>query len=120
RLAKTITTGYMTGYLRNYFQYIFISFVLLIVFALFKLNAFSFNLADDTPVGIFQWILAITFIIAGITMIMANSRLTVIVLNGYIGFSIALFFVLFRTTDLSSTQIIVASLTPTPFLLVIL
>src|SRR5690625_3246349 len=73
RLAKTITTGYMTGYLRNYFQYIFISFVLLIGFALFKLNAFSFNLADDTPVGIFQWILAITIIIAGITMIMANS-----------------------------------------------
>src|SRR5690625_2242549 len=72
RLAKTITTGYMTGYLRNYFQYIFISFVLLIGFALFKLNAFSFNLADDTPVGIFQWILAITIIIAGITMIMPS------------------------------------------------
>src|SRR5699024_11686514 len=96
RLAKTITTGYTTGYLRNYFQYIFISFVLLIVFALFKLNAFSFKLTDDTPVGIFQWILAITIIIAGITLFMAYARLAVIDIFGYIGFSLDLFFVLFN------------------------
>src|SRR5690625_5744789 len=109
----------MTGYLRNYFQYIFISFVLLIGFALFKLNAFSFNLADDTPVGIFQWILAITIIIAGITMIMANSRLTVIVINGYIVFSIALFFVIFREPDLVFPQTVVETLPSALFFLVL-
>src|SRR5699024_8001589 len=83
RLAKTITTGYMTGYLRKYFLYIFLSFVLLIVFVLFKLNAFSFNLADDPPVCIVQWILVITFFISCIILIMANSRLAVIVITRY-------------------------------------
>src|SRR5699024_11309897 len=112
-----ITTEFVTAFFRNYFLYIFISFVVLIGFALFKLNAFSFNLADDTSVGIFQWILAITIIIAGITMIMANSLLTVIVINGYIGFSIALFFVIFRAPDLALTQIVVETVTTALFLL---
>src|SRR5699024_6272476 len=111
RLAKTITTGYMTGYLRNYFQYIFISFVLLFGFALFKLNAFSFNLAYATSVGIFHWILAITTIIASITMNTGNYRLTDIVINGYTGFSIALFFVIFRAPDLALTQLVVDTVT---------
>ena len=119
RLAKTITTKYMTGYLRNYFQYIFVAFVLLIGFALFKLNAFSFSMQGDAPIGIFQWILAITIIIAGITMIATSSRLTAIVINGYIGFTIALFFVLFRAPDLALTQVVIETITTALFLLVL-
>src|SRR5699024_9232431 len=119
RLAKTITTKYMTGYLRNYFQYIFVTFVLLIGFFLFKLNAFSFSMQDDTPIGLFEWILAITIIIAGITMIATSTRLTAIVINGYIGFTIALFFVLFRAPDLALTQVVIETVTTALFLLVL-
>lgn len=117
RLAKNITSTYMTGYLRHYFQYIFITFTLLIGVALIKLNAFSFNLENDTPIGIFQWMIAITIMIAGISMIITSSRLTAIVINGYIGFTIALFFVLFRAPDLALTQVVIETVTTALFLL---
>lgn len=117
RLAKNITTTYMTGYLRHYFQYIFITFTLLIGFALIKLNAFSFSFAGDAPIGIFQWIMAITLMIAGISMMITRSRLTAIVINGYIGFTIALFFVLFRAPDLALTQVVIETVTTALFLL---
>ena len=117
RLAKNITSTYMTGYLRHYFQYIFITFTLLIGVALINLNAFSFNLENDTPIGIFQWMIAITIMIAGISMIITSSRLTAIVINGYIGFTIALFFVLFRAPDLALTQVVIETVTTALFLL---
>src|SRR5699024_6472303 len=117
RLAKNTTSKYMTGYLRHYFQYVFITFTLLVGFIFFKLNAFSFNLAGDKPIGIFEWILAITIIIAGLSMIITSSRLTAIVINGYIGFTIALFFVLFRAPDLALTQVVIETVTTALFLL---
>src|SRR5699024_2578574 len=117
RLATNRTSNYMTGYLRHYFEYVFITFTLLVGFIFFKLNAFSFNLAGDKPIGIFEWILAITIIIAGLSMIITSSRLTAIVINGYIGFTIALFFVLFRAPDLALTQVVIETVTTALFLL---
>lgn len=117
RIAKNMTSKYMTGYLRHYFQYIFITFTLLIGFALFKLNAFSFNLAGDAPIGIFEWILALTIVISGIAIIITSSRLTAIVINGYIGFTIALFFVVFRAPDIALTQVVIETVTTALFLL---
>ena len=117
RLAKNITTFYMTGYLRNYFQYIFITFAFLIGFSLFKLDAFNFSLEGDAPIGIFEWTLAVTIIIAGGTIIFTSSRLTAIIINGYIGFTIAMFFVLFRAPDLALTQLVIETVTTALFLL---
>ncbi len=117
RIAKNITSKYMTGYLRHYFQYIFITFTLLIGFALFKLSAFSFNLDGDAPIGIFEWILALTIVISGIAIIITSSRLTAIVINGYIGFTIALFFVVFRAPDIALTQVVIETVTTALFLL---
>src|SRR5699024_9677794 len=117
RFSKHVTNIYMTGYLRNYFTYIFVTFIILLGGSLVYLDAFSFTLQKDQSIGIYEWILASTIIISGVTVLVAKSRLTAILVNGYIGFAIAMFFVIFRAPDLALTQLVVETVTTALFLL---
>lgn len=115
--ANTITNFYMTGYLRDYIAIVFVFFTVVLSSTLFSLDAFTFTLVGDQPVSIFAWILTTTIAIAGVAILFAQSRLTAIVVNGYIGFAIAMFFVLFRAPDLALTQLVVETVTTALFLL---
>jgi len=117
RISKAITDVYMTGYLRDYFTYIFIFFILLLGGSLYSLDAFQFSIKNDQALGPFEWLLAATIVVAAITILFAKSRLTAIVVNGYIGFAIAMFFVVFRAPDLALTQLVVETVTTALFLL---
>ena len=116
-IAKKITNLYMTGYLKNYLSYIFVFFVILLGGALYFLDAFFFSMEADKAIHPFEWILAGTIIVAGVTILLAKSRLTAILINGYIGFAIAMFFVLFRAPDLALTQLVIETVTTALFLL---
>ena len=50
-------------------------------------------------------------------MLFAKSRMTATLLNGVLGYSIAIFFVIFRAPDLALTQLVVESVTTALFLL---
>lgn len=115
--AKAITNFYMTGYLRNYLVYIFLFFAIGIGGMLFFLDAFTFSTAGDQPIGKLHMILTATIVIAGITILFAKARLTAILVNGYIGFSVAMLFVLFRAPDLALTQLVVETVSTALFLL---
>lgn len=115
--TKAVTNFYMTGFLRDYFAYIFIFFIFLLGGTLVYMDAFTFTLEGDQPVHPFAWILASTIVIAGVTILFASSRLTAILVNGYIGFAIAMFFVIFRAPDLALTQLVVETVTTALFLL---
>lgn len=117
RLAKGITNFYMTGYLRHYVMYIFLFFIIVLGGSLYYLGAFTFSLNNDQPVHPFVWMLASTIVIAGMTIFFAKTRLTAILVNGYIGFAIAMLFVLFRAPDLALTQLVVETVTTALFLL---
>lgn len=117
KMTKSITNFYMTGYLRDYFAYIFIFFVILLGGTFLYLDAFSVSLAGDRPVNFFEWTLAVTIVIAGLAILFVPSRLNAILINGYIGFAIAMFFVLFRAPDLALTQLVVETVTTALFLL---
>src|SRR5699024_9769940 len=115
--ANKITNFYMTGYLRDYMAFIFGFFTVLLLGTSIYLGAFQFTLKGDQAVSVFAWILTSTLIIAGITILFASSRMTAILVNGYIGFEIAMFFVLFRAPDLALTQLVVETVTTALFLL---
>jgi len=116
-VSKSITNLYMTGLLRHYMSYIFIFFSTILGSALFYLGALSFSFAEDQPISLFVWIMTATMVIAGIMIIFSTSRLSAIIINGYIGFSIAMLFVIFRAPDLALTQVIVETITTALFLL---
>lgn len=107
----------MTGLLRDYLVYVFGFFVLTVGGFLFILEAFTFNPTTQAPFRLFEIILALVMSSAGVAMLFAKSRITATLLNGVLGYSIAIFFVVFRAPDLALTQLVVESVTTALFLL---
>ena len=117
RGSSTFTKFYMTGYVRNYLVMIFGFTVLLLVFVMFQTEAINFSLEHASSVGLYEVILAVVMVVAAITTLFANSRLSAIIALGVVGYSISLFFVLFRAPDLALTQLIVETVSVALFLL---
>jgi multicomponent Na+:H+ antiporter subunit A len=115
--AHSITIFYMTGSLRSYLVYIYLFFIALTGGTLFYTGALSIELAGDAPVGIYDGLIVLVMIIAALSILSAKSRLTAILLNGVLGYSIAVVFVLLRAPDLALTQIVVETVTTVLFLL---
>jgi len=115
--ATTLTNFYMSGHLRDYLVYIFGFFLVAVGGSLILLGGFSFDLSNDAPITVNEYILVIVMMVAGISIIFVRSRVTAILLNGVLGYSIALFFVFFRAPDLALTQIVVETVTTALFLL---
>src|SRR5699024_5509469 len=81
------------------------------------LDVFAFSIQNDQPIDAFSWMLAVIIITAGIVVVFAKSRLTAILINVFIGYLIAMLFVLLRAPDLALTQIVVETVTTALFLL---
>lgn len=112
-----VTRGYMTGFLRDYIAYIFGFFIIVVGGFLFYSGAFSMDISTNAPIRFYEVILVTVMAIAAIAMLFAKSRMTATLLNGVLGYSIAIFFVIFRAPDIALTQLVVESVTTVLFLL---
>lgn len=115
--TNAFTRFYMTGFIRDYLVYIFASMILLVGTSIVVKNAFSFDIGKTAPVGIYEVILAIVMVAGAITTLLSRSRLTAIIALGSVGYSLSLFFVLFRAPDLALTQLIIETVSVALFLL---
>ncbi len=116
RSSSLLTNFYMTGDLRNYLSYIFAFFLLAVGGSLWFTGGFSFDMSNDAPIALNEYILVFVMAAACVLMLFVRSRITAILLNGVLGYSIALFFVFFRAPDLALTQIVVETVTTGLFL----
>lgn len=112
-----LTRFYMTGSIRNYLLYIFTFFIVILGTSLSVKGGFSFSLEGNASVGIYEVILAGVIVIGTITSLFAKSRLTSIIALGSVGYTVSLFFVLFRAPDLALTQLSVETVSVALFLL---
>ncbi|MGO4887268.1 Na+/H+ antiporter subunit A [Anaerobacillus sp. MEB173] len=117
RGSNKLTNAYMTGSIRNYLVYIFAFFIIILGGALFTLNAFVINTNDLAPIGIYEAILSLVMVIGTVTILFAKSRLTAIISLGAVGYTLALFFVIFRAPDLALTQLVIETVSVALFLL---
>lgn len=115
--SKGTTKAYMTGFLRNYLVYIYLFFIVITGSFLLFSEAFSFSMSMGAPIRVYEGILAGVMGLAAVAIIFAKSRITAILLNGVLGYAIAIFFVIFRAPDLALTQLVVESVTTALFLL---
>ncbi|WP_088102555.1 Na+/H+ antiporter subunit A [Halalkalibacter urbisdiaboli] len=115
--SHTITASFMRGSIRQYLIYIFSFMVLFIGYMLFKLNAITFTGEGSAPITFHETTLALIMCIAAITVAFARTRLTAIISLGAVGYSLALFFVLFRAPDLALTQMVIETVSTVLFLL---
>jgi multicomponent Na+:H+ antiporter subunit A len=112
-----LTRFYMNGYIRTYLVYIFSFFILILGYTLYKKDAFVIDTANVSSIGFYELILSLLIVVATITILFAKSRLTSIILLGAVGYTVALFFVVFRAPDLALTQLVIETVSVALFLL---
>ncbi|ARB38340.1 Na+/H+ antiporter subunit A [Bacillus subtilis] len=112
-----VTKQYMTGFLRDYLLYIFVGFIILIGGAFAIKGGFSFKTEGMAKIGVYEIILTLVMISATVATVFARSRLTAIIALGVVGYTLALFFVIFRAPDLALTQLVIETISVALFLL---
>ena len=80
-------------------------------------NAFSFDTEHAAPIGIYEVDSITCDGGATVTTVFARSRLTAIIGLGAMGYTLSLFFVIFRAPDLALTQLIIETISVALFLL---
>ncbi|RAS78182.1 Na+/H+ antiporter subunit A [Priestia endophytica] len=108
---------FMTGYVRDYLLYIFTFFAVLLLSTLFVQNAFSINVDDVAPIGLYEVILSLVAVGGAVITVVTKQRLVAIIAAGVVGYTVSLFFVLFRAPDLALTQLVVETISVALFLL---
>ncbi|MDQ0339584.1 multicomponent Na+:H+ antiporter subunit A [Caldalkalibacillus uzonensis] len=117
RFSSRVTRLHMTGFIRDYLAYIFAFFIVILLSALVLLNAFNLEFVHSAPISFYELILSVVMVIAACAIPLAKTRLMAIIAAGVVGYTLALFFVIFRAPDLALTQLIVETVSVTLFLL---
>lgn len=115
--ANRFSALYMTGFIRSYLVYMFGFFTMIVLSTLVLTDAFSFSTADLAPIGFYEIVILIALIAGTVTILFSRSRLTAIIALGAVGYSVALFFVIFRAPDLALTQLVIETISVALFLL---
>ena len=115
--AGKMTNRYMNGSFTAYMGYIYIVFVAIVAGYFVLSDAFAWDYSQDSKIEYYELILVFIMIFAAVAILFVKSRVTGVLLNGVLGYSVAFFFVIFRAPDLALTQLVVESVTTALFLL---
>ena len=108
---------YMTGSMRHYLLYMFSAIVVIVIGTLIVKDAFVFTFEGAAPIRPYGVILIIVLILGTCITLFAKSRLTAIIGLGAVGYTVALFFVIFNAPDLALTQLVIETISVSLFLL---
>jgi multicomponent Na+:H+ antiporter subunit A len=117
RGAFKLTSSYMTGFIRTYLVYIFTFLIGILTVTMIVKDAFVVDTSDLAAIGVYEVLIALVMVVSAVTILFAKSRLTSIIALGAVGYSVALFFVLFRAPDLALTQLVIETVSVALFLL---
>lgn len=115
--SRNITKTYMNGFIRTYLVYIFSFLIFILATTLIYKDAFKLDFSNVAPIRFFEVVLVLIIAVSAITILFAKSRLTSIILLGAVGYTVALFFVIFRAPDLALTQLVIETVSVALFLL---
>ena len=108
---------YMTGHIRTYLIYMFTFIVVITTATLFMQNAFVVDMDSFAPLNAYGIMTAVILIIAVCMVLLAKTRLAAIIALGGVGYSVALFFVIYKAPDLALTQLVIETVSVALFLL---
>ncbi|AHM60096.1 NADH dehydrogenase (quinone) [Flammeovirgaceae bacterium 311] len=120
--AAKITRSIQTGYLRDYIIIIILTLLGFLAYALIP-DGPELKLAERIPqltnVRLYELVLILLIMGALYMLHNSKSRLTSIAILGIIGYSVAVFFILFGAPDIAATQLLIETLTVVLFVLVL-
>ena len=108
---------YMTGLIRTYLLYMFAFIIAITTTVLFMKEAFVVDMNSFAPVSVYGVLTAIILVMAVAMILLAKTRLAAIIALGAVGYSVALFFVIFKAPDLALTQLVIETVSVALFLL---
>ncbi|MEN1967065.1 Na+/H+ antiporter subunit A [Lentibacillus sp. N15] len=108
---------YMTGILRTYLVYMFVSIVAITLITLVIKHAFKVDLTSLTPVNAYGILIGILLVLSVGMVLIARTRMFSIIALGAVGYTVALFFVIYKAPDLALTQLVIETITVALFLL---
>ncbi|MBX9974132.1 Na+/H+ antiporter subunit A [Cytobacillus firmus] len=117
RASFNITRLYMNGFIRTYLVYIFSFFIVALAATLVLKDAFKFDTSDVATIHYAEVLLALIIAAASVSILFVKSRMTSIILLGAVGYTVSLFFVIFRAPDLALTQLVIETISVSLFLL---
>ncbi|URN96494.1 MAG: Na+/H+ antiporter subunit A [Candidatus Pristimantibacillus lignocellulolyticus] len=117
KFGTAVTRSYMTGSTTHYLTYIFCFLIITVLGTLLVTNSFYLDTSNDSPIEWYEFVLGIATVAAAVFVLFSTSRLMSIMGIGVIGFTVSLFFVIFRAPDLALTQLVVETISTTLFLL---
>lgn len=112
-----ISRFFMTGVIRTYLIYMFAFFSVMTIAVLFAKGAFELDMSSLSPITLFAVLNAVVAILGTGMVIMSKNRISAIIALGAVGYSVALFFVLFKAPDLALTQLVIETISVALFLL---
>ncbi|WP_431027652.1 Na+/H+ antiporter subunit A [Lysinibacillus sp. LZ02] len=116
--VENFSNLYMTGSIRKYLTYMFAAITTIVISTLFITDAFVVSFENVSPIAIYDITLIIVLVIGTLTTLFAKSRITAIVGLGAVGYTVALFFVIFNAPDLALTQLVIETISVALFLMV--
>lgn len=108
--AKGMTRRIQSGSLRNYILTILAFILLLSMIGFFRFRE-DFPVFQNSPFTLIDAGLILVILTGALAATTSSSRLTAILSLGVVGYSVALFFILYGAPDLAMTQLIIESLT---------
>lgn len=115
--SAVITDTYMTGSIRHYLIFIFMTMVGLISGSLLLFGAVNIDLSANAPMELYEIALGLAVVAAASHMLFSKSRLISIMTLSVVGYIVSLYFVIFRAPDLALTQLVVETISTALFLL---
>ena len=115
---ESLSKLYMTGSIRQYFTYMFCGIAALVIGTLFIKDAFVVSMDQLAPVTGYEIVLVFILIVGTIVSVFSKSRITAIIGLGVVGYTVALFFVIFNAPDLALTQLVIETISVALFLMV--
>lgn len=109
---------YMNGSIRTYIKYMMAAVSIFVIGTLFTQKAFKFTFEGTSDIELFDIFVVLLLVIGTIVTVLAKTRIASIIGLGAVGYSVALFFVLFNAPDLALTQLVIETISVALFLLV--
>lgn len=108
----------MNNKLNQYLHVIYLMFFGMLVFGFIKVGWIPIKGFEITPFTWFEILVLINIIILSAALLYIRERMAMVILNGVIGYSIAIVFILMKAPDLAMTQLVIETISTILFLLV--
>ncbi|SDI34990.1 Na+/H+ antiporter subunit A [Natribacillus halophilus] len=115
--SRLITNVQMTGRLRDYLTFVSAFFLIITIWTMIRYDAFVIDTQNISEISTYEVVLVGLLVISMLALPFIQQRVAAIVVLGFVGFLIALFFVNFRAPDLALTQLLIETVLVILFML---